>query len=162
MPARAHDDRADRGREEARDDGRDGDEVERVGAALAELVRTEHAQGEDRRRVGPDPEEDRLAERDVAGEAGDDVPAARHDREQKREDDDRLVVPVVRDDREDEDRHEERDDRERARVPRREAERRGHSATSSLSFWPMSPCGRTRSTTMITTHGTMVAHFGEM
>ena len=71
-------------------------------------------------------------------------------------------LPFLFDNIEAVDRFQQGSDGQRPRPPPDEAERGRHSATSSLSFWPISPCGRISRTSMITTHGTMVAHWGEM
>ena len=85
VPARAQHDRPTSGGEDARDDAAERHEAERVDA-LAELV------GQTQRgppRVGADAEERALAERDVAGVAGDDVPAHRLIARSSEQDDDR-------------------------------------------------------------------------
>src|SRR6266498_2043945 len=153
MPAGPHEHGAHDGGEDACDNGRDGDEPEGRRAL-------EDAQLKEGRRVRPDAEEDALAERDVARETGDDVPAAPHDREEEREDDHVLVVAVVPEDRIESEKEESgRDGRTQPMSGEQRpgpADRhatcggRRHLTTSSRSFAPMIPCGLARRTTMIT------------
>src|SRR5438552_3267831 len=121
-------------------------------------------QGQQRRRVRAEAHERALAERDVAREAGDDVPAARHDREEEAEEQHSLPVEAVGVER----KYDEPHGSERKRSDVRAAAVREplaslHAvATSSRVREPSSPCGRSNRTTKITTYATAVCHCGEM
>ena len=98
--------------------------------------------------VGADAEEGALPQRHVAAVAGDDVQPRRADREDQREDDHVLVEEIVRR----EGVQQQRDPQEREHdPPRRARDQAPHTATSSRSRAPSSPCGRNSSTTKITT-----------
>ena len=87
-----------------------------------------HVGGEQADGVGAQAEEHALAERDVAREAGDDVPAAGHDREQEDEDEHGLAVQIVgphEREGDEQTRGDERDD-----PPQRPARRAGEAAAA--------------------------------
>ena len=112
-------------------------------------------EGEERRRVRPEPHERALAEGDVAGEAGDDVPAARHDREEEAEEEHSLPVEAVRVEGKDDEPGRAEDERGDVRAAAEDeplvASDVHAVATSSRVREPKSPCGRSSRTAKITT-----------
>ena len=92
-----------------------------------------------RRRIGADAEERRVAERDLVGEAANNVPGLRHRGEQQREGENANPVAA-------------RIEQKRQQSCRQDQKRQRETAFHRLA--PIRPCGRTASTRMKTTNNT--------
>src|SRR5205823_14251280 len=107
------------------------------------------------RRIGAAAHERALAERDVAAGAGDDVRAARHDREEEAEEEHSLPVEAVRVEGKDDETGSAEDERGDVRAAAEDeplvASDVHAVATSSRVREPKSPCGRSSRTAKITT-----------